>query len=54
MRWFLEYWDIQSVKPKYQIRLMASGFVIALPSKGKQSDKKQTKQQNLEIVISDS
>lgn len=45
IRWFLEYWDIHNVRPKYQIRLIAPGFVIALPSKGKQSDKQQTKQQ---------
>ena len=28
----------QQCKTKYQIRLKASGFIIALPSKGKQSD----------------
>lgn len=60
MRWFLEHGDIHSVRPKYEMRLIASGFVIALPSKGKQSDKQQTKQQKmhfndyLKIVINGS
>ncbi|KAK4806960.1 hypothetical protein QYF61_027327 [Mycteria americana] len=31
MRWFSEYWDSSSAGPKYQIRLKASAFIIALP-----------------------
>lgn len=37
----MEYGDIHNVRPEYQIRLIASGLVIALLSKGKQSDKQQ-------------
>lgn len=32
-RWFPKHWDSSNAGPKYQIRLEASAFIIALPGK---------------------
>lgn len=51
MRWFPEYWDVGSAGAKYQIRLKANTFIMAFPSKAKESDKKYSKQQKLKTAI---
>ena len=50
-RWFPEYWDGSSAGAKYQIRLKANAFIMALPGKTKESDKQHGKQQKLKTAF---
>lgn len=51
MRWFLEYWHGISAGAKYQIKLKANAFIMALPGKAKESDKQWGKQKKLKTAI---